>query len=84
MTHNVLHWRSTGNSLLVMPGQRAYIENENYKLTKRSIGEVMPKTKADSELQLMFAGLAPFFANALLAAVIFSECLKSLLFQALP
>ena len=38
--------------------------------TKRSIGEVQPQTKADSELQLMFAGLAPFFAYALLAAVL--------------
>ena len=27
----------------------------------------MPQTKADSELQPMFAGPAPFFANALLA-----------------
>jgi hypothetical protein len=27
----------------------------------------MPQAKADSKLQLMFAGLAPFFANALLA-----------------
>ena len=37
--------------------------------TKRSIGEVKPQTKADSELQPMFAGQAPFFAYALLAAV---------------
>ena len=29
----------------------------------------MPQTKADSELQLRFAGQAPFFANALLVAV---------------
>ena len=28
----------------------------------------MPQTKADSELQLMFAGPAPFFANAVLTA----------------
>ena len=28
----------------------------------------MPQTKADSELQPMFAGLAPFFANAVLTA----------------
>ena len=32
----------------------------------------MPQTKADSELQLMFAGLAPFFANALLCARLMS------------
>ncbi|MDB5276173.1 MAG: hypothetical protein JWR61_1128 [Ferruginibacter sp.] len=47
---NVLHWRSTGNSLLVLPGQRALIENENYKINERSAGEVLPQTKADSEL----------------------------------
>ena len=28
----------------------------------------MPQTKDDSELQPMFAGLAPFFANAVLTA----------------
>ena len=28
----------------------------------------MPQTKADSKLQPMFAGLAPFFANAVLTA----------------
>ena len=35
----------------------------------------MPQTKADSELQPMFAGLAPFFAYALLA-VVFHDNLK--------
>ena len=33
----------------------------------------MPQTKADSEVQPMFAGLAPYFANALLAAVVSAE-----------
>jgi len=33
---------------------------------KVATGEVQPQTKADSELQLMFAGLAPFFFYALL------------------
>ena len=32
----------------------------------------MPQTKADSELQLIFASLAPFFANALLCARLMS------------
>jgi len=36
------------------------------------IGEVLPKTKADSELQPMFAGHAPFFAYALLCARLMS------------
>ena len=37
-------------------------------LARNSIGEVQPQTSADSELQLMFAGPAPYFANALLYA----------------
>ena len=42
------------------------LRTKNWRLTKRSIGEVQPQTKADSEPQLKLDCLAPFFANALL------------------
>ena len=54
------------------PANEIKLRTKNYKLTKRSIGEVQPQTKADSELQPMFAGHAPFFAYALLPAGVFS------------
>ena len=56
-----------------MPGQRDKIENESYKLTKRSIGEVQPQTKADNELQLKLDCLAPFVAYAVLCARLMSS-----------
>ena len=40
------------------------------------MAEVQPQTKADRELQPMFSGPAPFFANALLPAALASyNCL---------
>ena len=35
------------------------------------IGAVLPKTKADSDLQLMFECLALYFANAMLYAELY-------------
>ena len=47
--------------------------NENYKLKEKINRRGQAQTKADSELQPMFAGLAPFFANALLCARLMSS-----------
>ena len=70
-----LSWRTTfcigevrGIRCWSCPANELKLRTKNYKLTKRSIGEVQPQTEADSELQLKLDCLAPFFAYALLAA----------------
>ena len=75
-----LSWRTTfcigevrGIRCWSCPANENKLRTKNYKLTKGAIGEVQPQTKANSELQLMFAGLAPFFAYAVLAAEILVE-----------
>ena len=66
---NVLHWRSTGIRCWSCPV--AMIKRKMIiKLPKSFLERVQPQTKADSELQPKLVCPAPYFANALLAAVL--------------
>ena len=51
-----------------MPGQLDWIENENFKVYFEINWKGQPQTEVDSELQPMFAGPAPYVANAVLTA----------------
>ena len=65
MAANVLHLRSTGDSLPVLPGGNAF-RKRVMKLTKSLLERVQPQTTAAMLLLMKFHCLALYFANALL------------------
>ena len=69
MTANGLHWRSTGNLWLVLPSADDNLERDVATTIKDQPKIVQPRTKPAILLMMMLQRPAPYFANALLAAV---------------
>ena len=69
VTPNGLHWRQYGEFIACLPGGDDELKREVEATGKAQSKTVQPRTKPAILLMMKFQCPAPYFANALLAAV---------------